>query len=120
MKIRFPKILLCFSLLLTACSDAQEALAQGVTDSQRGTVLRNQTIHSYNGLPHGFGLGTGTVAEGWINDAIRFWQSQPGSTAVRSIKADTRQSVAIYSHNGTRRKTILKGINIIVGKKFIK
>lgn len=46
MNIRFPKILLCFSLLLTACSDAQEALAQGVADGQKGTVLRNQTIHS--------------------------------------------------------------------------
>ena len=28
------------------------------------------------GLPHGFGLGTGTVAEGWIEDAVRFWESQ--------------------------------------------
>ena len=33
-------------------------------------------FHAYEGLPHGFGLGTGTVAEGWINDAIRFWKSQ--------------------------------------------
>lgn len=33
-------------------------------------------FHSYEGLPHGFGLGTGTVAEGWINDAVRFWEEQ--------------------------------------------
>lgn len=33
-------------------------------------------FHSYNGLPHGFGLGTGTVAEGWINDAVAFWEDQ--------------------------------------------
>ena len=46
MKIRFPKILLCLSLLLTACSDDQEVVAQGVSDSAKGTVLRNQTIHS--------------------------------------------------------------------------
>ena len=46
MKIRFPKILLCLSLLLTACSDDQEVVAQGVTDGSKGTVLRNQTIHS--------------------------------------------------------------------------
>ncbi|MBR1434976.1 MAG: hypothetical protein IJ584_07675 [Bacteroidales bacterium] len=32
-------------------------------------------FHSYNGLPHGFGLGTGTVAEGWIEDAVNFWES---------------------------------------------
>ncbi len=33
-------------------------------------------FHSYPGLSHGFGLGTGTVAEGWINQAITFWQKQ--------------------------------------------
>ena len=26
-------------------------------------------------LPHGFGLGTGTEAEGWINDAVVFWEN---------------------------------------------
>ena len=30
--------------------------------------------HKYKNLGHGFGLGTGTSAEGWIDDAIRFWQ----------------------------------------------
>lgn len=33
-------------------------------------------FHVYEGLSHGFGLGTGTVAEGWINDAVRFWEKQ--------------------------------------------
>ena len=33
-------------------------------------------FHSYDGLPHGFGLGTGTVAEGWIDDAVAFWKDQ--------------------------------------------
>lgn len=35
-------------------------------------------FHSYKGLSHGFGLGTGTVAEGWLDDAVRFWESQIG------------------------------------------
>ena len=30
--------------------------------------------HKYPNLGHGFGLGTGTSAEGWIDDAIRFWE----------------------------------------------
>lgn len=30
--------------------------------------------HQYAGVGHGFGLGIGTSAEGWIADAIRFWQ----------------------------------------------
>ena len=24
--------------------------------------------------PHGFGIGIGTAAEGWMNDAISFWE----------------------------------------------
>lgn len=32
--------------------------------------------HSYKGISHGFGLGTGTVAEGWLDDAVRFWEAQ--------------------------------------------
>ena len=31
-------------------------------------------IEVFNGLSHGFGLGTGTVAEGWIDRAVEFWE----------------------------------------------
>ena len=31
-------------------------------------------IEVFQGLPHGFGLGTGTVAEGWIDRAVTFWE----------------------------------------------
>lgn len=33
-------------------------------------------FHVYSGLGHGFGLGTGTSTEGWINDAVSFWEKQ--------------------------------------------
>ena len=33
-------------------------------------------FHKYPGLRHGFGIGTGTVAEGWIEDAVAFWERQ--------------------------------------------
>ena len=33
-------------------------------------------FHCYPGLGHGFGLGTGTAAEGWLDLAIRFWERQ--------------------------------------------
>lgn len=33
-------------------------------------------FHVYPGLGHGFGLGTGTAAEGWINDAAAFWEKR--------------------------------------------
>lgn len=32
-------------------------------------------FHVYEGLGHGFGLGIGTIAEGWIKDAIKFWEA---------------------------------------------
>lgn len=33
-------------------------------------------IEVFEGLPHGFGLGEGTAAEGWIDRAIDFWERQ--------------------------------------------
>ena len=32
-------------------------------------------FHVYDGLGHGFGIGTGTAAEGWVDDAIVFWET---------------------------------------------
>ncbi len=31
-------------------------------------------FHRYSGLGHGFGPGTGTSAEGWLDRAVRFWE----------------------------------------------
>ena len=33
-------------------------------------------FYVYRGLGHGFGIGTRTIAEGWITDAITFWEQQ--------------------------------------------
>lgn len=33
-------------------------------------------FHCYPSLGHGFGLGTGTAAEGWLDLAVRFWERQ--------------------------------------------
>lgn len=46
-------------------------------------------FHVYKGLGHGFGIGTGTVAEGWVNDAIRFWES--------NMKADNNGILPVYA-----------------------
>ena len=106
-----------------ACCGTSDGIASWRTMQSRIESLSALGIptefHSYDDLPHGFGLGTGTIAEGWINDAVRFWQSQSGSTSVRSTKADTKQSDSIYSLNGTRSNTIQKGINIVDGRKVI-
>ncbi|MBQ9572848.1 MAG: alpha/beta hydrolase [Acidaminococcaceae bacterium] len=36
----------------------------------------NAEIEIFPGLGHGFGIGTGTVAEGWVGRAITFWEKQ--------------------------------------------
>ena len=37
-------------------------------------------LHAYDELPHGFGLGIGTVAEDWIEGAAACWQRQIDAT----------------------------------------
>ena len=61
-----------------ACVGTNDGIANWRTMQNRLKSLQNLGIntefHSYESLSHGFGLGTGTVADGWINDAIRFWE----------------------------------------------
>lgn len=33
-------------------------------------------ILTFQNVGHGFGLGVGTEAEGWLNEAVRFWEEQ--------------------------------------------
>lgn len=57
-----------------------DGIANWKTMQSRLNTLESYGIptefHAYEGLPHGFGLGTGTAAEGWINDAVGFWERQ--------------------------------------------
>jgi acetyl esterase/lipase len=48
-------------------------------ESRIAALRRTGTEVEYRkvpGLGHGFGLGVGTPAEGWIGDAVRFWARQ--------------------------------------------
>lgn len=49
-----------------------ESMEQYISRIRRNGT--NAEIEVFTGLSHGFGLGEGTVAEGWINRAIDFWQ----------------------------------------------
>lgn len=40
-------------------------------------------FHRYSGLGHGFGAGTGTSAEGWLERAVRFWAKSISSSTGR-------------------------------------
>lgn len=63
-----------------ACVGENDGIVSWRTMEVRLNHLDNFGIptefHHYEGLRHGFGLGTGTVAEGWINDAVDFWKAQ--------------------------------------------
>ena len=48
-----------------------------VMEKRINKIKRNGTdaqIEIFNGLSHGFGLGTGTKAEGWLDNAVAFWE----------------------------------------------
>lgn len=63
-----------------ACVGMRDGIADWRTMQKRLKRLEKLGIptefHSYEGLEHGFGLGTGTVADGWIDDAVAFWEKQ--------------------------------------------
>lgn len=63
-----------------ACVGTRDGIAGWKTMQARLQSLEAFGIptefHAYKGLPHGFGLGRGTSAEGWIRDAAAFWEAQ--------------------------------------------
>ena len=56
----------------------QDAIAPPSLMARRVDRLRAQGImvefHRFANVGHGFGLGTGTSAEGWVRAAVRFWE----------------------------------------------
>lgn len=63
-----------------ACVGENDGIASWRTMQRRIESLDALGIptefHHYPGLNHGFGLGTGTVAEGWLDEAVAFWEEQ--------------------------------------------
>ena len=57
---------------------SNDGIANPNTMRRRTEALRAAGIpaefHLFPGLRHGFGPGAGTIAEGWIDDAARFWK----------------------------------------------
>ncbi len=65
-----------------ACVGTNDGIASYKTMQNRIQRIKEQgtdaEIEIFDGLPHGFGLGTGTAAEGWIDHAISFWERHMG------------------------------------------
>lgn len=63
-----------------SCVGTRDGIASWRVMKQRTARIRAQgtdaEIEIFEGLAHGFGLGTGTVAEGWLDHALSFWERQ--------------------------------------------
>ena len=62
------------------CVGTRDGIASYRTMEERIERIKEQgtdaEIQVFEGLPHGFGLGEGTAAEWWIDQAIVFWERQ--------------------------------------------
>lgn len=62
-----------------ACVGTYDGIASDAIMEERIRRIQAQgtsaEIEVFEGLPHGFGLGEGTVAEGWFDNAVRFWEN---------------------------------------------
>lgn len=62
------------------CVGTSDGIANYRTMQARIDVIKSNgtdaEIEVFQGLSHGFGLGTGTVAEGWLDNAVAFWKRQ--------------------------------------------
>ena len=62
------------------CVGTRDGIASWRTMDRRVRAIKAQgtdaMIEVFEGLPHGFGLGVGTEAEGWLDNAAAFWERQ--------------------------------------------
>ena len=66
------------------CVGTADGIASCNTMERRIQSIRangtDAEIEIFPALPHGFGLGEGTVAEGWIDRAVAFWERQASNS----------------------------------------
>lgn len=79
-----------FNTLTFQADDVPTYTIVGSKDTYGGDVVMDKKVpemqaahmvveyHKYDDYQHGTGLGIGTSAEGWIDDAMAFWQKQIG------------------------------------------
>jgi len=65
----------------------RDGIASPSTMERRVNAMRSAGIdvelHVYPNVGHGFGLGFGTNAEGWLEDAVRFWENHMSASSSR-------------------------------------
>ncbi|MHC1770935.1 MAG: alpha/beta hydrolase [Flexilinea sp.] len=63
-------------------------------------------FHIYPHLGHGFGLGIGTSAEGWFEEAVAFWEKHMPETALTPTKKPLEQITYLWEKGNTPSTTV--------------
>jgi len=67
----------------------RDGIASASTMERRINSMQSAGIdvefHVYRNIGHGFGLGIGTNAEGWLEDAVRFWEKHMSASSGTGI-----------------------------------
>lgn len=106
-----------------ACVGTSDGIASWRTMQNRiNEIKANGTsaeIDVFDGLPHGFGLGIGTVAEGWTDHAVQFWRenmSTPDTTAspgAGSDSTDLDRTGSDDNASGGNASENIKGMDVL-------
>jgi acetyl esterase/lipase len=76
----------------------QDTIAPPSAMEKRIAALRRNGVeveyHKYKNLGHGFGPGTGTSADGWIDAAVRFWEKAQHQSQLNHLKGATESPSA--------------------------
>ena len=95
-----------------ACVGTNDGIANWRTMRDRLDRLEalgiSTELHAYEGLGHGFGLGVGTVAEGWIKDAVKFWENQTGAESFQDVTPTAWYAEAV---NFVKEKGLMGGVS---------
>ena len=83
-----------------------DGIASPAVMERRIRNLRNVGIdtefYRYRNVGHGFGLGIGTSAEGWTNNAIQFWEKHMKSRGISAVG----ESVSYRTHRQVLRAAV--------------
>jgi acetyl esterase/lipase len=95
-----------------ACIGENDGIASPQTMEQRISDLKSLGIdtefHVYPNLGHGFGLGLGTSAEGWWQDALAFWGNYTPAVEQPGIPAELEAIPQGYFNPSRQQGTLVE------------